>query len=77
MSGILDGKVVIITGRRSRHRARLRARVRATRRQGRGERPRGTADGSGSGSGGPADDVVAEIDAPGGEAVANADDVAD
>lgn len=77
MSGILEGKVVIITG--------------AGRGIGRGyalEFARqgakivvndfgGPADGSGAGNGGPADDVVAEIIAAGGHAVANTDDVAD
>ncbi|MFC0450192.1 SDR family oxidoreductase [Rhodococcus jostii] len=77
MNGILDGKVVVITGAGrgigrgyalefARHGAKVVVNDLG-----------GPADGSGSGSGGPADDVVAEIVAAGGEAVANTDDVAD
>lgn len=77
MTGICEGRVCIITGA-----GRGIGREHALMLAGQGAKIvvndlGGTIDGSGEAAAGPAHDVVAEIEAMGGEAVANGDDVSD
>ena len=78
MAELCEGRVCIDHRCRARHRPRARADAGGARRQGRGQRPRRrrwTATGARAG---PAHDVVVdEIEAMGGEAVANGDDISD
>ena len=75
--GLLDGRVVIVTGAGRRHRARTCAGVRRRGRARRGQRHRRRPRRITGGGGSAAQGVVDEIIAAGGEAVTNGGDVAD